>query len=80
MKKLLGVFFIILGCLGGLLPIMPGFLFFFTGLALLSPKLEIKMRNIYRRYKCHHSLKLAAKELVTELTPSWLKKKIKINS
>lgn len=74
MRKILGVLFIILGCLGGLLPIMPGFLFFFAGLALISPRLEIKMRNVHRRYQCHHSIKQAIKELIVELTPSFLKK------
>ncbi|MGL5440371.1 MAG: hypothetical protein ACRDA4_08370 [Filifactoraceae bacterium] len=73
MKKLIGILLIILGGLGGLVPIIPGFLLFFVGLSFISPTLEKKFKTIYSRYKIHKNLKLASKELIYELTPSWFK-------
>lgn len=78
MRKFLGILFILLGILGGFLPILPGFVFFFTGVALISPKLEVKMRIVYNRYKCHGKLSLAAKEFTLLFVPEKLQSICKI--
>ncbi|EHL18399.1 hypothetical protein HMPREF9630_00124 [Peptoanaerobacter stomatis] len=63
-RKSLGVFFIILGIIGGMLPIMPGFIFFMTGLSLISLDFERDVRKSIRKYKCHKNRFKFLKEVV----------------
>ncbi len=76
MRKILGIIFILLGFLGGFLPIMPGFVFFIMGISMLSPELEKKIKNLHRRYRCHRNIKKLAKEYV-DLTQDTIKSKLK---
>lgn len=57
MQKILGVFFIFLGILGFIFPVLPGFIFFIIGISLVSPTLAVKIKNLKRRYRCHRSIK-----------------------
>ncbi len=63
-RKSLGVFFIILGIIGGMLPIMPGFIFFMTGLSLISLDFERDVRKSIRKYKCHKNRFKFLKEVI----------------
>ena len=56
MQKILGVFFIFLGILGFIFPVLPGFIFFIIGISLVSPTLAVKIKNLKRRYRCHRIL------------------------
>lgn len=62
LRRVLGIFFMILGCLGGFLPFMPGFVFFFMGLSLVSVDFARDMKNIMKRYRCHKSIMKLGKE------------------
>ena len=57
MQKILGVFFIFLGILGFIFPVLPGFIFFIIGISFVSPNLAFKKKNLKRRYRCHRSIK-----------------------
>lgn len=61
-RRILGILLMILGCLGGLLPIMPGFVFFFMGLSLVSVDFANDMKLIMRRYRCHKNILKLGKE------------------
>ena len=45
MQKILGVFFIFLGILGFIFPVLPGFIFFIIGISLVSPTLDVKIKK-----------------------------------
>ncbi len=52
-----GILCIILSIIGGLLPIMPGFIFFILGVSLLVPDLETEIKKLHTKYRIHHDLK-----------------------
>lgn len=52
-RAIFGIFFIILGILGLLFPVMPGWIFIFVGLGMFSPELNSKMKKVNRRYNLH---------------------------
>lgn len=62
MQRILGVFFIFLGILGFIFPILPGFIFFIIGISLVSPTLAVKIKNLKRRYQCHRNAKKLCSE------------------
>ena len=48
---LLGVIFILIGLVGLIVPVMPGWLFVFAGLSLIAPKLAERLKNrIFRKF------------------------------
>lgn len=74
MKKIFGVFFIILGVISGFLPFMPGFVFIIMGLSMLSPTIALKIKHLHRRYKCHKNVNKLLKESVEATRTTILKK------
>jgi hypothetical protein len=62
MEKILGIFFILLGILGMIFPVLPGFIFLFIGISLISPTLAVKIKNLKRRYRCHRNPKKLCSE------------------
>lgn len=67
MKRFFGFVFIIIGLIGFVLPIIPGFVFVLLGLSMVSPRFELGIKHVYRRYKCHHNIKRAVKETMIML-------------
>lgn len=49
MKILLGVILVFVGIIGLLVPIMPGWMFIFPGLALISPKSGRQLAENFKR-------------------------------
>ena len=68
MKKFFGIVLMIIGVLGSILPVIPGFIFFFWGLALVSPKFSKIAKNIVRRYRIHRNSKRLMKDVVKTVT------------
>ncbi len=66
-KKFFGFVFIIIGIIGFILPIIPGFVFVLLGLAMVSPRFELGIKHVYRRYKMHRNLKKAIQETIVML-------------
>ncbi len=50
-KPLFALIFILLGLVGWILPILPGWLFMIFGLILLFPSLEEKLKHTYEKLK-----------------------------
>lgn len=52
-NKIFGVFLILLGVIGALLPVIPGFVFVIAGLSLISKNYSRSIQFIVMRYKVH---------------------------
>lgn len=79
-RKQSGIILIILGIIGGLLPIMPGFIFFITGLSMISEKFSYAYRNALRRFKKHRSITKFVKEVCTSAYVVFIRNRLNKNN
>ncbi|MBF1051770.1 MAG: hypothetical protein HXL16_06145 [Peptostreptococcaceae bacterium] len=74
-RKITGVFLLFLGLLGAILPILPGFIFFFLGLSMINRNFSKDLQKIVSRYKCHKDKIKLVKEVLKAIRENFLKKK-----
>lgn len=74
-RKITGVFLLFLGLLGAILPILPGFIFFFLGLSMINRNFSKDLQKIVSRYKCNKDKIKLVKEVLKAIRENFLKKK-----
>lgn len=79
-KTFLVVFFMLLGILGLIFPVLPGWIFIFMGLSIISKEFSGRLKQVIRRYGCHKKPLKAVYEMALSVKHSFFKQKSKPKS
>lgn len=63
-KKIMGGVFIIIGILGCVLPVLPGFVFIILGFSFINEKFALRLKRCNERYKLHRSKRKFVEEML----------------